>query len=151
VEESIMPRLYREAPLYSIWEGSGNVICLDVLRALAKDPGTLDTLVREIRLGARGVPRFQDFLERVEGCLRKHARQMTEGRGSESEKEARRLTENAAVALQASLLLRYGPPAVAEAFCATRLGGDGGHTYGTLPAELGFDQIVARVSANLPT
>jgi putative acyl-CoA dehydrogenase len=151
VEESIMPRLYREAPLYSIWEGSGNVICLDVLRAFAKDPGTLDTLVREIRLGARGVPRFKDFMEGVEGSLRKHARQMTEGRGSESEKEARRLTENAAVALQASLLLRYGPPAVAEAFCATRLGGDGGHTYGTLPAELGFEQIVARVSANLPT
>jgi putative acyl-CoA dehydrogenase len=151
VEESIMPRLYREAPLYSIWEGSGNVICLDVLRAFAKDPGTLDTLVREIRLGAPGVPRFKDFIEGVEGSLRKHARQMTEGRGSESEKEARRLTENAAVALQASLLLRYGPPAVAEAFCAARIGGDGGHTYGTLPAELAFEQIVARASANLPT
>jgi putative acyl-CoA dehydrogenase len=150
VEESIMPRLYREAPLYSIWEGSGNVICLDVLRAFAKDPGTLDALVREIWLGARGVPRFEDFVEAVEGSLRKHARQITEGRGSESEKEARRLTENAAVALQASLLLRYGPPAVAEAFFATRIGGDGGHTYGTLPAEPGFEQIVARVSANLP-
>src|ERR1700732_2912458 len=79
VEESVMPRLYREAPLYSIWEGSGNVICLDVLRTLAKEPGTLDTLVREIRLGAAGVPRFKDFLEGVEGSLRKHVRQMTEG------------------------------------------------------------------------
>jgi putative acyl-CoA dehydrogenase len=126
------------------------VICLDVLRAFAKEPGTLDALVREIRLGARGVPRFEEFMESVEGSLRKHARQMKEGRGSESEKEARRLTENAAVALEASLLLRYGPPAVAEAFCATRIGGDGGHTYGTLPAEPGFERIVARVSANLP-
>jgi putative acyl-CoA dehydrogenase len=147
VEESIMPRLYREAPLYSIWEGSGNVICLDVLRAFAKEPGTLDTLLREIRLGAAGVPRLKDFIDGLEVSLRKHARQMTKGRGSESEREARRLTEDAAVALQASLLLRYGPPAVAAAFCATRVGGDRGHTYGTLPAELGFEQIMARVSA----
>jgi putative acyl-CoA dehydrogenase len=146
-----MPRLYREAPLYSIWEGSGNVICLDVLRALAKEPGTLDALVHEIRLGAPGVPRFKDFMEGVERSLQKHARQMKEGRGSESEKEARRLTENVAVALEASLLVRYGAPAVAEAFCATRIGGDGGRTYGTLPAELGSEQIVARISANLPT
>jgi putative acyl-CoA dehydrogenase len=150
VEESIMPRLYREAPLYSIWEGSGNVICLDVLRALAKEPGALEALLQEIRLGAEADKRLSAFVADLEASLRKHVRQIAEGRGVESEREARRLTEKAAVALQASLLLRHGPAAIAEAFCATRILGDGGHTFGTLPADRPLVPIVERLSASLP-
>lgn len=150
VEESIMPRLYREAPLYSIWEGSGNVVCLDVLRALAREPGALDALVREIRLGAGADQRTGIFSEEVEASLRKHVRRIAEDGVSESEREARRLAEKAAIALQASLLLRNGSPAVAEAFCASRIGGDGGHMFGTLPADLALQPILDRVGANLP-
>src|SRR6266478_4769552 len=79
VEESIMPRLYREAPLYSIWEGSGNVICLDVLRTLAKEPGSLDALIQEIRLGAGADSRLDAFVSEAESSLRKHAQQIAQG------------------------------------------------------------------------
>jgi len=116
VEESPMPRLYREAPLNSIWEGSGNVIVLDALRTIKKEPDTLDALLAEIRL-ARD-PRLEKFLA---------------GIGKEiPESEGRRLAERLALALQASLILRFSPPAVAEAFCASRLAGDAGRAFGTL-------------------
>jgi putative acyl-CoA dehydrogenase len=127
VEESIMPRLYREAPLNSIWEGSGNVICLDILRALAKEPATLDALISEIRLAAVD-PRLSALIADVESSLAK-------GRnGSDSEVQARRLAEKLALALEASLLIRHSTPAIAEAFCNSRLSGDHGYTFGTLPA-----------------
>src|SRR5258707_3571902 len=73
VEESIMPRLYREAPLYSIWEGSGNVICLDILRALAEDPSTLEALIHEVRLVAGADPRIDSCVRELEASLSQHA------------------------------------------------------------------------------
>jgi len=151
VEESIMPRLYREAPLYSIWEGSGNVICLDVLRTLTKEPASLEALIEEIRKGSGSDKRLGVFAADVESSLRKHAEQVRQGRGAESEKEARRLVEKAAIALQASLLVRHGNSAVANAFCASRMAGEHGYTFGTLPAQVQLQPILDRVSANLPS
>ena len=134
VEECVMPRLYREAPLNSIWEGSGNVICLDILRAIKKEPEALASLLDEIRL-ARGVDRRLDTLmERLEESLRDAA----------DELEARRLTERLALTLQASLLIRHSVPEVADAFCATRLGDAGGRAFGTLPRNADFSAILKR-------
>lgn len=149
VEESIMPRLYREAPLYSIWEGSGNVICLDVLRTLAKDPASLDALLYEIRGAAEADSRLRTCSSAFESRLRHFASLAADG-GAESQREARSLTETAALLLQATLLLRYGSPAVAGAFCASRLSRDGGFTFGTLPAGVNVQAILQRVTANLP-
>ena len=117
VEESMMPRLYREAPLNSIWEGSGNVIALDVLRAVVKEPETLERVRAEIRLA--NDPRVEKFLAGT--------------RADVPEAGARRLAERLALALQASLLIRFSPPATADAFCASRLEGDSGRAFGTLP------------------
>ena len=133
VEESGMPRIYREAPLNSIWEGSGNVICLDVLRALHKEPQARHALLAELRL-ARGADRRLDAaLDEVETELARP-----------DEASARRLVERLATTLQASLLVRHAPSAVADAFCATRLAGDHGYTFGTLPAAVDVDAILAR-------
>ncbi|MCA1825561.1 MAG: isovaleryl-CoA dehydrogenase [Myxococcales bacterium] len=133
VEESIMPRIYREAPLNSIWEGSGNVICLDVLRALGKEPQARDALVAELR-EARGSDRRYDA-----------ALDDAEARFAEPEEAgARRLVESLALALEASLLLRHAPRAVADGFCATRLAGDHGYAFGSLPAGVDVDAILAR-------
>ncbi|RZU18213.1 acyl-CoA dehydrogenase family protein [Streptomyces sp. BK239] len=122
VEDSGMPRHYREAPLLSIWEGSGNVNALDVLRALTREPATADVLFDELT-SARGA---DARLDAAVDALRVRLAEGTEG-------GARRLVERMALALQASLLVRYAPPAIADAFCATRLGGDWGHAFGTLP------------------
>ncbi len=136
VEESILPRLYREAPLGSIWEGSGNVICLDVLRAIAREGETLPALFAELQ-AARGADRRYDaHLEAVETEL---------ADGRDLEVRARRVVEGLALALQASLLLQHAPPFVADAFCASRLGG-GGHEYGTLPTGLELGRIVERAA-----
>ena len=127
VEESVMPRLYREAPLNSIWEGSGNVICLDILRALAKEPAALDALVHEIRQ-VRGMDRRVDeFTQGLESQLTR-AQQ-----GGDVEAQARRLAERLALALQASLMVRHSSQAMAEAFLISRLNADHGYTFGTLP------------------
>ncbi len=135
VEESILPRLYREAPVNAIWEGSGNVICLDVLRAMEREPGSLPALLGEIRL-ARGADRRLDaWLAGLEGEL---------AGGAEGEARARRTVERLAVALEASLLLRGAPAAVADAFCASRLGAGAGLLFGALPPGLALDEIVAR-------
>jgi putative acyl-CoA dehydrogenase len=123
VEESILPRVYREAPLNSIWEGSGNVICLDVLRALAREPLARDALLAELRLG-RGVDK------RLDAALDSAEAQIA----APEESQARRLVESLALALQGSLLVRHSVPAVADAFCATRLARDHGYSFGTLPA-----------------
>lgn len=140
VEESIMPRLYREAPLNSIWEGSGNVICLDILRALAKEPASLDALIAELRLLAGSDARHNAFIADLESRLVKNRN------GSDSEGQARRLAEKLALALQASLLVRNGSPAVAEAFCITRLAGDHGYTFGTLPTGVDINGILGFAS-----
>ena len=134
VEEAILARLYREAPLNAIWEGSGNVICLDVLRAIAREPDALPALFAEICL-ARGVDaRLDAALARLEEDLRDP---------SDAETRARDIVERLAVALQASLLLRHAPGRVADAFCASRLTG-GGRMFGTLPASTDFSAILAR-------
>ncbi|HTS50020.1 MAG TPA: isovaleryl-CoA dehydrogenase [Bryobacteraceae bacterium] len=134
VEECVLPRLYREAPVNSVWEGSGNVICLDILRAMRKEPEAVASLVDEISL-ARGVDRrFDAFADKVENDLRQAA----------TEVEARRLAERLALALEASLLIRHSVAAVADAFCATRLAGDGGRAFGTLPAQVDFRAILER-------
>ncbi|HLV18492.1 MAG TPA: acyl-CoA dehydrogenase family protein, partial [Pseudomonas sp.] len=133
VEETILPRLYREAPVNSIWEGSGNVQCLDVLRALAKEPGVLDALFAELdeghgdaRLAAHVQRLKRDFLDREDIQYR-----------------ARQLAEDVAVALQARLLLEAGNAAVSDAFIASRLEGCG-RVYGTLPRGVDVQALLAR-------
>ncbi len=133
VEESGMPRHYREAPLLSIWEGSGNVNALDVLRALGRSPATAHALFAELAL-ARGAD------ARLDAAVARLERGLTEA----SETGARRLVELMALTLQGSLLVRHAPPAVADAFCATRLGGDWGHAFGTLPSTADLDGVLAR-------
>jgi putative acyl-CoA dehydrogenase len=135
VEESGMPRLYREAPLNSIWEGSGNVICLDVLRAMAREPRSLEFLEYEIDQGAAIEPRLRAFMADLQSELSDFA---------DIEVRARRIVERLAIALQGSLLVRYGDPAVAEAFCVSRLASDWGRSFGTLPAGVDFSAIVER-------
>ncbi|PWC53492.1 isovaleryl-CoA dehydrogenase [Azospirillum sp. TSO22-1] len=137
VEDGGMPRLYREAPLNAIWEGSGTVICLDVLRTLRKEPAALAGLEAELR-GAGGLD------GRLDAWVRETRRMLADSAALEV--QARRLVERLALALQAGLLLRHGPPAVAEAFCASRLGGEWGHAFGTLPATVDGDGILARAA-----
>ncbi len=135
VEESGMPRLYREAPLASIWEGSGNVMSLDVLRALVRTPRSLEVFLHELAHSRGADRRLDAHLDALKG-------QFTDPATLES--RARRVVESMALALQGSLLVRHGDPAVADAFCASRLGRDGGLEYGTLPAGTDFEAIVAR-------
>ncbi|MFC7887084.1 acyl-CoA dehydrogenase family protein [Streptomyces sp. NPDC057376] len=133
VEESGMPRHYREAPLLSIWEGSGNVNALDVLRALGRSPATAHALFDELAL-ARGAD------ARLDAAVARLAAGLAEA----SETGARRLVELMALTLQASLLVRHAPPAVADAFCASRLGGDWGHAFGTLASGADLGGILER-------
>jgi putative acyl-CoA dehydrogenase len=135
VEESGMPRLYRQAPLNSIWEGSGNVNALDVLRALAKQPAALEAFFDEVDLAAGADPRLDAFAAGVRD-------EFTDLEGVEV--RARRIVEKLALALQGSLLVRTAPAAVADAFCASRLAGDGGLAFGTLPASVDARSIVER-------
>jgi putative acyl-CoA dehydrogenase len=139
VEESILPRLYREAPVNAIWEGSGNVICLDVLRAISREPETVPALLAELRL-ARGADARLDAL--VDGIERELG---SFSDAADAELRARSVVERLALALQAGLLLRGAPGAVAEAFCAGRLGG-GGRAFGTLPAGTRLREIVERAA-----
>jgi putative acyl-CoA dehydrogenase len=135
VEESGMPRLYREMPLASIWEGSGNVMALDVLRALAREPAALAAFHDELGEAAGADARLDAFCARL--------REELADTGS-LELRARRLVERMALALQGALLVRHAPAAVADAFCASRLAGDGGLQYGTLPAGVDGAAIVGR-------
>ncbi len=137
VEESMMPRLYREAPLTSIWEGSGNVICLDVLRAMNREPETVPAFLHELDK-ARGADR------RVDAAIDHLKAEFT--KLEDIETRARRMVEKMALALQGALLVQHGHPAVAEAFCASRLAGDHGGEYGTLPAGLDYDAIIDRAT-----
>src|SRR3954452_17114395 len=134
VGESGMPRLYRQAPLNSIWEGSGNVQGLDVLRTLVSAPGALDAYFAEVS-EAWGDARLDSHVARLRADLVDL---------DEVEARARGLVERMALALQGSLLLRFGDPAVADAFCASRLAGDWGSTFGTLPRGTDYSRIVER-------
>jgi putative acyl-CoA dehydrogenase len=139
VEESGMPRLLRDSPLNSIWEGSGNVAALDVLRATVKEPEGLPAFLAECEL-ARGGNRLLDaHLDRL-GLAAAAAP------AGDPQFGARRMVEELAVALQASLLVRHAPPAVADAFCAGRLA-EGGRVYGTLPPGVDAGAIVDRAIA----
>ncbi|MFP5388455.1 MAG: acyl-CoA dehydrogenase family protein, partial [Thermoleophilia bacterium] len=136
VEDSGLPRLYRDAPLNSIWEGSGNVQCLDVLRAMVKSPASVDAFFAEVMEGAGAEPKLDAYVTSL--------RDEIPGDIETVELRARRIVEGMAVALQASLLVRYGDPAVADAFCASRLSGDWGNAFGTLPAATDFSSIIER-------
>ncbi|HLY36203.1 MAG TPA: isovaleryl-CoA dehydrogenase [Candidatus Limnocylindria bacterium] len=134
VEESILPRLYREAPLNSIWEGSGNVNALDVLRAMSREPESLEAYFAEAEQSKGEDRRFDRALDGLRAELSDPA---------DAEARARRLVERMATVLQASLLLRHGDPAVAEVFCSSRLE-DGGHQFGTLRPNPKLAGIVER-------
>jgi putative acyl-CoA dehydrogenase len=140
VEDSGMPRLYREAPLMSIWEGTGNVMALDVLRALARTPQALEAFFAELDLAAGGDRRLDAHVAK----LRDELVHTDPADAAGLEARARTLTERMALALQASLLVRYGPAPVADAFCASRLEREGGLEYGTLPPGCDFDAIIER-------
>jgi putative acyl-CoA dehydrogenase len=136
VEESGLPRLYREAPLASIWEGSGNVQCLDVLRAMVKNPTSVDAFFAEVMEGVGAEPKLDAYVSSL--------RDEIPGDLETIESRARRIVEKMALALQASLLVRFGDEAVADAFCASRLSGDWGYAFGTLPAATDFGRIIDR-------
>src|SRR4051794_16843576 len=137
VEESGLPRLYRQAPLNSIWEGSGNVIALDVLRAMGRSSDTLAAVSDEIELASGVDGRFDDAVKRLHAEL---------GDPEQLPLRARRIAGLLALCLQGSLLLRHAPAPVADAFCATRLGGDWGAVLGTLPAGVSTREIVGRAA-----
>jgi putative acyl-CoA dehydrogenase len=138
VEDSGMPLLYRDAPLNSIWEGSGNVAALDVLRAMVKEPEALPAFLAECELARGADPRLDAHLDHVrDSAPAAFSRQ-------DPQFEARRVVEDLAVALQGSLLVRHAPPAIADAFCATRLAGEGGRVYGTLPPGVDAGTIIER-------
>ena len=135
VEESILPRLYREAPLNSIWEGSGNVNALDVLRAMQREPESLAAYFLEVELARGADQRFDRAIKELKSDL---------ANSDEFESRARRIVEHMAIALEASLLLRHGDPAVAELFVNSRLGGDWGHTFGTLKFGTNLKSVIER-------
>jgi len=137
VEDSGMPLLYRDAPLNSIWEGSGNVAALDVLRAIASEPEGLPAFLGECELAAGTDGRLDAHVSRVRDAIASCP-------PGDAQFAARRIVEDLALALQGSLLVRHAPPAVADAFCAARLGGEGGRVYGTLPAGVDAAAIVDR-------
>jgi putative acyl-CoA dehydrogenase len=130
VEESPMPRLLRDAPLNGIWEGSGNVMSLDVLRALAREPEGLPAFLAECELARGGDKRLDAHLDSLAA--------------PSDEWSARRGIEDLALAFQASLLVRHAPAAVADAFCAGRLGEARGRVFGTLPIGVDGDAVVER-------
>lgn len=136
VEESPLPRLFRESPLNAIWEGSGNVIALDILRTLGREPLARDAFAAEV-MAARGQSAVLDAaMEDVAAEIRRVP----------AEADARRIAERLALVLQASLLVRGAPAAVADAFIATRLGGEGGRSFGVLPRSADVDAIIDRVA-----
>jgi putative acyl-CoA dehydrogenase len=137
IEDSRMPRLYREAPLMSIWEGSGNVTALDTLRAAAKQPETVAALMAELDTVRGADERYDAFLDKL-GTAFADAETL--------ELRARRIVGDLALALQASQLLRHGHPAVTEAFVASRLDGQHGDVFGTLPAGLDLAPIIERAT-----
>ncbi len=133
-----MPRLYREAPLMSIWEGSGNVAALDALRAMGRQPETVEAYFDEVGL-ARGANRHLD------AAIDRIGKELTDF--DEIEFRARRVVELMAMVLQGAQLVRHGDPAVADAFCSSRFGGDWGVAFGTLPTSIDTEAILRRVPA----
>jgi putative acyl-CoA dehydrogenase len=135
-EESGMPRLFRESPVMSVWEGSGNVQCLDALRAMVRSPASTEALFEEIEEARGADARLDSFTDELKASMSSSPETL--------EVRARRVVEGMALALQGSQLVRHGDPAVADAFCASRLAGDWGGAFGTLPAGTDFEAIIAR-------
>jgi putative acyl-CoA dehydrogenase len=135
VEECIMPRLYREAPLNSIWEGSGNIMGLDVMRAMSREAESVDALVNELEQARGGHKNLDRAIDQLKDDLTDH---------DELESRMRSVTESMALTLQGALLTQHAPNAVADAFCASRLGGKFCGAFGTLPKGTAFDKIIAR-------
>jgi putative acyl-CoA dehydrogenase len=133
VDEGPMGLLYKEAPLNSIWEGAGNVMCLDVLRAAQKDSGVIEAYVSEIEKGRGANAGLDEAIDRLKSAL-------TDQDGIET--RARKIVERMMLVLQGALLVRHAPDAVADAFCRSRLSGDWGHAYGTLPKDVEFRTII---------
>jgi putative acyl-CoA dehydrogenase len=146
VEDSGLPLLYRDAPLNSIWEGSGNVAALDVLRAIVRESDGLPAFLANCEQSAGADARFDAHLTRVkDDTVAIFAPGGNpEQRLYDSQFGARRLVEDLALAFEASMLVRYAPPAVSDAFCAARLHGEGGRVYGTLPAGVDAAAIIER-------
>jgi putative acyl-CoA dehydrogenase len=134
-EDSGMPRLYREAPVLSVWEGSGNVAALDTLRAMARQPESVEVFFDELDLAGGADSRLDAAIARLRHQVVDLA---------DLEYRARFIVESMAKALQGALLVRYGHPAVADAFCASRLGGDWGAEFGTLPIGVDTAAILER-------
>jgi putative acyl-CoA dehydrogenase len=137
VDEAVVARFYREAPLNGIWEGSGNVICLDVLRAVQREPRALEAFFAEIAAAAPADPRIPRYADAVAAEI---------GDAAAPDARARRITEMLALAMQAGLLARHSTPEVVDAFCTTRLAHDGGRAFGTLPARVDHAGIAARAA-----
>ena len=142
VEENIMPRLYRQAPLNSIWEGSGNVQCLDVLRALNKEPETRDALFAELQKSAGKNLHFDAELSLLAGRF---------GDIETLEFRSRYVIERLALMLQASILLSSAHPEIAEAFCRSRLTGEHGLAFGTLSPDAPIDLLIKRAAGATET
>lgn len=130
-----MPRLYRGSPLSSIWEGSGNVQCLDVLRAMSRSPQSVEIFFAEVDEARGADPRLDAYTDGIRA-------ELADLEAIES--RARRVVERMALALQGSVLVRFGDEAVADAFCASRLDGDWGRAFGTLPPGVDFGRIIER-------
>jgi putative acyl-CoA dehydrogenase len=141
MEDCIMPRLFRESPVNSIWEGSGNVQCLDMLRAMGRNPGSVDAYMDEVQAAAGSDRRLDQYVARLGSELLDP---------SAIEYRARGVVEKMALALQGSLLVRFGNHAVADAFCASRLGEhNSGLTFGALPRGLDCAAIIQRATPRL--
>jgi putative acyl-CoA dehydrogenase len=135
IEDHLMARLYREAPLNGIWEGTGNVICLDVLRAMMREPECANALMAELRTARGGNPRYDSFVDRLA---------LTLGDLARHEGQARRIVEMLAVATAASLLIRYAPSPVADAYVASRMGESWAGHFGDLPSGVDTGTIARR-------
>ena len=138
VEEGVMARIYRQMPLNSIWEGSGNIMCLDILRAFGKHPRCFDVLAAELEPAAGRDVRLDKFVESLKVEMRKPA---------DIAARARAITQSIALAVQGALLVRFAPEYVADAFCASRFSAEspfGGGAFGVLPGGTDFDRLLAR-------
>jgi len=151
IEESIMPRLYREAPVNSIWEGSGNIMCLDVLRAIERTPNAADVLQRALGDIER-TPNAVEVLQRALGdgkdarltCFADRLRKRLAAHDRNDESQARALVRELVLALQAALLVEHAPSMVADAFCASRMDGESGSAFGLLPRGADLKGIAER-------
>lgn len=137
IEDHLMARLYREAPLNGIWEGVGNVICLDVLRSINREPDCVPAFLDELKMGEGVDPRFDAFVRSLETDLPRFIKH---------EGQARRLVERLALGLAACLLIRHAPPDVADAFVATRLAGGWTGHFGDLPTDIDARAIAQRAA-----